>query len=214
MHEPEAMSVSEAYVLGDPAEQRGIDERTWGAGLLPVLIGEPSKDLMRELVRITAGLALSAVYGVALGARGGLESMVRHALTVPLSLAAVVTLAAPSFYILLAHGGSRLAPLPVLAAVRRGVGVCALLLGGLSPAATLLAVSSEGPLAAALYGALGLALAGVLGLRQLIGDLRLALSREDDTPRGSHAAVLGFALFTALLATKIWAGMPLFQGAP
>jgi hypothetical protein len=186
-----------------------------GSGALVLEERRTGPSLSVETKRIARALALATIYGLPLGARGGVASMLEHAVGVVLGLAAVAGFAAPAFYILIAHTGSRLPVLAVVEAVRRCVGTTALVLAGLTPAAALLVVSTEGAHAAAFYGALGLSVAYGLGLRRLLLDLFDALSSQpsadDSHELAGRVAVLGFVAFALLLSVRVWSGtLPLF----
>jgi hypothetical protein len=158
-----------------------------------------------EIRRLGIGLALSAIYGAALGARYGTLAMAVQALGVPLGLLAVAVLGAPAFYILLAHVGHPIDALGLGAAVARATGTAGLVLAGLAPAALLLTMSTEGAIAAGLYGALGLGVGGGLGLRSLRGSLRQQLLAADPgQQRAGRFVILAFVCFAALLAARVW----------
>ncbi len=149
--------------------------------------------------RIAAALALGWIYGAAIGARYGVDSMIVHGLGVAAGMLAVVLFAAPSFFILMAHAGHRANLQGMLDAVSSAVATTGLVLCGLAPAAALLTVSTEGGVAAALFAALGLVVAGVLGLRALHG--ALGASSGGAATRLVGAGFLGFA---GLLAARVW----------
>jgi len=171
--------------------------------------------------RLGVGLGLASLYGLALGTRYGALAMAWHALGVPLGLAASALLAAPAFYILLAHVDFPIDGLAFASSVSRAAATGGLALAGLAPAAALLTASTEGPVAAALYGALGLVVAGSLALRGLHRELSAAWQRSQ-RPGGlaQLLATLGFSLFASLLTARIWwltlpmLGGPMPGGSP
>jgi hypothetical protein len=183
----------------------------WGSdGLEPVraarLLGNGERgSWAAEARRCGSGLALSAIYGAALGARHGTAAMLLQALGVPLGLLSVALLAAPAFYILLAHVGHPVDGLGLAGAVARATATTGLVLAGLAPAAALLTMSTEGTASAALYGVAGLAAAGGLGLGRLRRELRAQL---DPAQPGQHRAgrlvIVAFGCFAALLAARVW----------
>ncbi len=78
----------------------------WAAALLEV------DDDWRALARrVAIGAALSAIYGVALGAREGGLALALHAVGVPSALLAVCALGLPALYIVLALFDAPLAPI-------------------------------------------------------------------------------------------------------
>lgn len=182
----------------------------WTSALLDVSTG--AGGLAR---RALIGAALSATYGVALGARDGGLALLWHALGVPCALVAVCLLGLPALYIVLALFDAPLSPKRALGAAARGCASAGLVLAGLAPLAALYVIGSETTDGAAMAGTLGLALGGLLGLRHLISTLREALRRSDSaTPLVAGAAQLGFAIFAIVLAWRVWAAvLPLVGGA-
>jgi hypothetical protein len=124
---------------------------------------------------------------------------------------AVALFGAVPFYILLAHAGSDLSSSAVSAALVKAIASAAVVLAGIAPATALLVTSTEGEWAAGLYAALGLALAGAIGLRSLCRDL---LGGESCMTVRAQAAVVGFAVFAALLSGRVWWSLlPVLGGA-
>jgi hypothetical protein len=168
----------------------------------------PGEASASEARRFAAGLALTAIYGLALGARFGVPAMAAHAAGVPLALVAVAVLGAPAFYIGLAHTGIDVDGRALVAAVARGVATSGVVLAGLAPALALMAVCCESAAGVAWYGAAGLAVGGLLGLRALYRELPASHSGGARVVRGF------FAVFAALLAARVWwLVLPLFGGA-
>lgn len=183
-----------------------LGSRTTGAGWSASLVAERAGVGWRdEAKRLGLGLGLASLYGAALGARYGVAAMAAQALGVPLGFVAVAALAAPAFYILLAHTGHPVGALGLAAAVSRAIAVAGLVLAAVAPAALLLTVSVEAPLSAALCGLLGLGLGGGLGLRSLFGQLGAELTRAGaERPLAGRLVTAGFACFAALLAARVW----------
>jgi hypothetical protein len=158
-----------------------------------------------EASRLVIGLALASLYGVALGARHGSLAMVVQAVGVPLGFVAVALLAAPAFYILLAHAGHPIGPLGLAAAVSQATATAGLMLAGLAPGAALITVSVEADATAAVYGMLGLVVGGGLGLRCLCRQLGAELQQTAPGQRlAGWMVTVGFACFAALLAMRVW----------
>lgn len=174
----------------------------------------PAPSLSRDWSRLGSGLLLAAVYGLALGARGGGAELLRHALGAPLGLALVAAVAAPSLFVRLALIDAPLRPAQMLAAVSRGTFATGLVLAGLAPAATLLVVSIESARAAAWMSGLGLWLAGGIGLVNVLSALQGALATASGSVRSrAWLAVTIFALLSAALAARAWyAWLPLLAG--
>lgn len=181
----------------------------WAAALLEV------DDDWRALARrVAIGAALSAIYGVALGAREGGLALALHAVGVPSALLAVCALGLPALYIVLALFDAPLAPMEAAAAAARGCASAGLVLAGIAPLCAVYVVGSDTPRGAAFAGGLGLAVGGLLGLRHLIATLRRALARSDSATRlMAGVAQVAFALFAVILAWRIWAALlPLLGG--
>jgi hypothetical protein len=158
-----------------------------------------------DLRRVATGLALAAIYGLAIGARYGVASMAVHAAGAPLALLAVAAFAAPAFYIGIAHANLPVSLETLRGAVARGVATVGLVLAGLAPGALLVTVTTEGGLSAAVIGGLGLLAAGTLGLRHTMRELLLRVSDADPAKR-RRAKLLStvFALFVVVLAARVW----------
>lgn len=177
-------------------------ELSWSAALVAERAGP---GWPAEAARFGVGLALASLYGVALGARHGVAAMAVQAAGVPLGFIAVAALAAPAFYILLAHAGHPVQALGLAAAVSRATALAGVVLAGLAPAAMLLTVSVESLLAAAACGLLGLLVGGGLGLRSLYRQLEVQLAGTGVEQRlASQLVTFGFACFAAVLAGRVW----------
>lgn len=170
--------------------------------------------LGRELSRLGSGLGLAAVYGLALGARGGAVDLIRHALGAPLGVMAVALVAAPSLFVRLALIDAPLRPAQMLAAVAQGAFTTGLVLAGLAPAAAMLVVSIESAPAAAWVSGLGLWLAGAIGLFNLCAALKQGLAGADLRMQSrAFFALAVFALLSCALSARVWcAWLPLLRG--
>lgn len=175
----------------------------------------PSPSLSRDVSRLGSGLLLAAVYGLALGARGGGVELLRHALGAPLGLVVIAAVAAPSLFVRLALLDAPLRAAQMVAAVSRGTFATGLVLAGLAPAAAMLVVSIESARAAAWMAGLGLWLAGGVGLVNVFASLADALAVAQGNVRSrAWLAVTIFALLAAALAARAWyAWLPLLGGA-
>jgi hypothetical protein len=164
--------------------------------------------------RAAVGAGLSALYGVALGARDGAEAIAAHVLGVPAALLAVCALGVPALYIGLALFDAPLSPKAAIAAAVRGCASAGLVLAGLAPLAAVYVVGSDGVEGASMAGTAGLAVGGLLGLRHFSATLREALAKSDSATRLLAAiAQLAFALFAVVLAWRVWAAaLPLIGG--
>jgi hypothetical protein len=167
-----------------------------------------------ELVRLGSGGAMAATYGLALGARDGVASMVQHALFVPLAPLAVCLVAGPAFMIVLALADAPIPPISLARAGARAAGQTGKILVGLAPCVGLFMTTAEEAASGALVGAVGLAASGLVGLYTLKTTMAEAL--EGATPavgRQGRAATVLFILFATALATRIWsAALPVFAG--
>jgi hypothetical protein len=192
-----------------PATQARV---SWTAALL----GEhDAPSLAADLRRMGTGLSLSALYGVAVGARAGGLGLLEHAAAVPLAPLAVAGLGVPALFIVLTLFDAPIDPHATLAAAARGTATTGLVLGGLAPAMALFVTTSSTMFGAAVCAGLGLIAAGVLGLRAF---LRALGARFKDAPDGVRAfsgfALAGFAVFATALAARVWwSVLPIFGGA-
>jgi hypothetical protein len=180
-----------------------------------LLAGEAAPSLSREAARFATGLSLAALYGAALGARGGLTSIAAHAAGVPLAILATSALGVPALYIVLALFDAPIDLARAGSAAARGAASAGLVLAGLAPAAALYVVSSDSEGVARLTGALGLAIGGWLGLSAFRGELGAAVAEAPLAKRAlARLALAGFGVFAVALAVRIWSSvLPLFGGA-
>lgn len=172
-------------------------------------------DARRDLSRLMSGLGLSALYGLALGAHSGGLSLLKHALGAPLGLLVVATVSAPALFVRLALMDAPLRAHHMLAAVAQGTFAAGLVLAGLAPAAAMLVVSIQSPLAAGTLGGLGLLLAGGIGLVNVFLGLDRYLQSGTRTQRGrAWLSIAIFAVLSCALAARTWhSWLPLFGGA-
>jgi len=175
----------------------------------------PQVAVSQELSRLASGLGLSAVYGLALGAREGGLSLLRHGLGAPLGLLVVAGVAAPSLFVRLSLLDAPVRASNMLAAVSRATFAAGIVLAGLSPAMAMLVVSIESPRAAAWMSELGLGLAGSIGLFGLLTELHEALVGASLSLRSRvFVSAFVFALLSCALAARTWgAWLPLLGGA-
>lgn len=168
----------------------------------------------REAVRFATGLGLAALYGLALGVRGGGAGLLAHAVGVPAAILVALGLGVPALYIALALFDAPLALPAVVSAAARSAAAAGLVLAGLGPAAALFVVSSERPGAAALTALAGLVLGGAISLGRLVRELRQDIDRDALPTRAAMLAVLlGFSVFAVAVAARIWwATLPVLRG--
>jgi len=161
--------------------------------------------LSPELGRLAAGLALSAFYGLALGARAGGAELVRTALGVPLVLAVLCAVMMPSLTVLFAILDAPIRASRVLGALGRALSSVGLVLAGLAPGAALLCVSVESRFLATGVAFAGFLLAGGLGLVQLVASLGGALAGAESTVLWKGYLLLaGYSLFAVTLAIRLF----------
>lgn len=165
--------------------------------------------------RAAAGLGLSALYGLALGARQGGKALALHAVGVPFGLLLVVLAAAPSMFVFLSICRTPIHARAIASTTARGLGSAGLLLAGLAPAAALFVVSSETPRAAAGAVTLGLMLGGGVALGRATWEIfRSAVTARAGSILGGMGVALGFATFAVLLAMRVWSAvLPILGGA-
>jgi hypothetical protein len=193
----------------------GYESNVIEANALGMTARTPALSLGRDASRLGSGLLLAAVYGLALGARGGGMELLRHALGAPLGLLVVAIVAAPSLFVRLALIDAPLRATQMVAAISRGTFTTGLVLAGLAPAAAMLVVSIESALAAAWVSGLGLWLAGAIGLVNVFASLGDTLACAEANVRArAWTAVTIFAVLAAALAARSWyAWLPLLRGA-
>lgn len=168
----------------------------------------------QDLSRLGAGLALSAVFGLALGARGGGLDLVRHACGAPLGLLVVSGVVAPSLFVRLSLLDAPLRATQMLSTVARATYGAGLVMAGLAPAMAMLVVSIESPAAAAAMSGLGLALAGGIGMWTLLSDLQQLVAGAPLLLRSRiFCSVAVFAVLACALSARAWyAWLPLLGG--
>jgi hypothetical protein len=171
--------------------------------------------LTPELGRLAAGLALSAFYGLALGARSGGAELVKNALGVPLGLAVLGAVMMPSLTVLFAILDAPVTPSRVLGLLARSLSAVGLVLAGLAPGVALLSVTVESPELAVRVASAGFLLAGALGLMGLGGSLSRVLAQgEPNASAKGHLFLLGYAVFAVMLAARLWSAfVPMLGGA-
>lgn len=194
------------------------DSQVLDGAALELGLRQPSSvteaSVRQDLTRLSAGLALSAVFGLALGARGGGLELLRHALGAPLGLVVVSCVTAPSLFVRLSLLDAPLRATQMLSAVARATFGAGTVLAGLAPAMAMLVVSVESPAAAAWMSGFGLALAGGIGLWTLFADLhRLVAGVPLVLQSRIFCSVAVFAVLACALAARAWyAWLPLLGG--
>lgn len=185
-------------------------------GFAARLTAPPLLTLAPELRRLGAGLALSALYGLALGARESGVELARHALGAPLGLAILGALLTPSLIVLFALFDAPLTPRQLFALLARALSSAGLALAGVAPATALFVVTVEsGDLVSGVARA-GAALAGGLALGQLTISVWARLA---DAPapvrRKARALLLAYGVFVSLLGARLFSVLlPVVGGAP
>ncbi len=178
---------------------------TWATRLLSADQPLSSGEIAR---RAAIGLGLSALYGVALGARLGAGSLLQHALGVPLGLILVAMLGAPSVFVFLSICRAPIDARSIAGSVSRSVASAGILLAGLAPAAALFVVSSESAGAAAGMVVVGLLLGGGVALgRMLLDVMRQAAAGGAESVLGALVVAGGFGLFAIALASRVWGAL-------
>jgi hypothetical protein len=190
--------------------------RTTTAQTFAVLLTlDSTLGLSPELRRFAAGLALSASYGVAVGARDGGSALVRNALGVPLGLAALCAVMLPSLTVLFAILDTPVGASRVLGALARAAASVGLVLAGLAPGVAMLSVSVESPDLARAVAGVGLVLAGALGLVLLAASFGGSLAEaERRAANKGYLLLAGYAVFTLLLGARLFGlFVPVLGGA-
>ena len=182
-------------------------------GRLAELLGDDG-GWREAAMRIGAGLALSAGFGLALGARDGGSGLFVHALGVAAAPAGVVVFGVPALYIVLAVFDAPVSALGLARSTGRGAAALGMVLAGLAPLTALYGVSASDPLWGAIAGFLALVLGGVVGLGQFHGSLQRQL--EAAAPAARLAMMVSaavFGLMATIAAARIWLALvPSFGG--
>jgi hypothetical protein len=167
-----------------------------------------------ELGRLAAGLSLSALYGLALGARSGGAELLRNALGVPLGLVVLGLVMMPSLTVLFAILDAPVTPTRVLSSLGRALSSVGLVLAGLAPGVALLCVTVESGELAERVARLGFFLAGGLGLAGLWAQYSSLLAgAESSVARKARLFLLGYAVFAVMLAARLWSAfVPMLGG--
>ena len=196
-----------------PATERPRRRNTHGSWTAELLDPE-FRSLAGELSRGITGLALSALFGLALGTRAGGSAFLANAAGVPIGIAIICAVSVPSVLVFLTLFRVPTSMPLALSVVSRAAARAGLVLAGLAPAVALFAVTSEGIGPARLIGAIALTCGGAV----LIGQLALGLGRGLSSAPMSRRAIApltlaGFALMTAVFALRVWSGAIPFFGA-
>lgn len=188
-----------------PSDTLG-ETRELGRGLFELEFSGKAQEARRFL----AGLALSASYGLALGARSGALSMAEHAVGVPLAFVAVALIGGPAFFVALAHAGVEVSAFALGGSLAAGTATAGLVLAGVAPTMLLLSVTCESGLSVALYAVLGLSAAAYLGAKSMFAEL----SRQPGSSElGARLPRLAFGLFSGILCSRVWwSGLPTLGG--
>ncbi|MDF3068079.1 MAG: hypothetical protein K0R38_3680 [Polyangiaceae bacterium] len=196
----------ESQVFEGGALGLGLGERE------PSALSEVS--VRRDLNRLATGLGLSALFGLALGARGGGFELLRHAAGAPLGLLVVAGVVAPSLFVRLSLLDAPLRATQMLSAVARATHGAGLVLAGLAPAMAMLVVSIESAAAAAWMSGAGLALAGSIGMWTLLSDLHQLVAGAKLVLRTRvFGSVAVFMVLACALSARAWyAWLPLLGG--
>jgi hypothetical protein len=168
-----------------------------------------------ELRRVAAGLSLSALYGLAIGARAGGVELLRNAFGVPLALVVSALVVVPSLTVSFAILDVPVDASRVLGAIGRALASVGLVLAGLAPGVLLLCLSVESRVLVHDIAFGGICLAGGLGLVQLVATLVGSLvGAERAVARKGYLLLAGHALFAAILAVRLVASfVPALGGA-
>ncbi len=185
-----------------------------------VLLGDgpegASGSFLEDARRFGAALALSALYGLAIGTREGGMSILKHAAAVPLAPLAVAGLGVPALFIVLTLFDAPVDPPAAVKAAARGAATTGLVLGGLAPAMALFVTTSSTRIGAAFSAGLGLILAGIFGLRAFLGAIGVPLGRASAGVKTiSGLSLACFAIFATALSARVWwSTLPIFGGTP
>jgi hypothetical protein len=173
-----------------------------GAGLLA---GASSSSWADEARRLAAATSLAAVFGAAVGLRHGGLALVSGAVGAPLGILAVTGLAVPALVIMLSLANAPVEAKDLARATSRAATKAGLFLAGVSPAAALFVVTVEDAITVSIVGFGALLLSGVIAAGSFWGDMKpLLASAPPPTRRLMRIALVGFIVFAAVLATRVW----------
>jgi hypothetical protein len=176
-----------------------------------LLLPGPERTWTDELRRVATAGALSSTYGLALGIRGGMGSMLHHALSVPVAPLAVCLFATPAFVILLSLADASIRPLGLARAASRAFAHTGLILAGIAPCVALFMATADEPESGAIVGGIGLLAAGLVGLRAFSSEMASALEKPS---KRVWLATVVFMLFATALSWRIWSvSLPALGGA-
>jgi hypothetical protein len=199
-----------------PAGTGAEDENATDGWSTKLVLAEKDAPTLELARRLFAGLALSSLYGLAIGARQGGRALVEHAFGVPLGLLLVILVGAPSVFVFLSLCKAPIDARELLALAASGIGNAGLVLAGLAPAALLFVVSSDRPHTAAGTVIVGLFIGGGVALARTMWGILRSATREFTVGSvlGSFVVASGFTVFAVTLAARVWwAVLPVLGGA-
>jgi len=185
-----------------------------GTWIEPRAFAEPqAHGAAEDARRLLSGLALSAVFGLALGLRSGGFGLVEHALGVPAGLCAMGLLGVPPLYVLLTLFDAPLSLSEITSTVVRALASIGLVLAGLAPAVALLTVTIRSPHVASTAAQAALALASVIGGAPLLLRVFEKLGGASLKLKGG-LLLCGFAVFAGAVSARTWqALLPILSGS-
>jgi len=176
-------------------------ERGWSAELLASVDASSAR---RVFAQGATGIGLSALYGLALGARDGGSALLTDALSVPFALVAVCALGIPALFIAFAFLDAPIEPKEMAMATSRALATTGLVLAGLAPAAALFVVTTEGRVAAILIACVGLLFGALVAFRAILIDTLRRMTRAPaPTQLAAFGACLLFGGFALLLSLRV-----------
>ncbi len=167
--------------------------------------GASESVVAREMLRVVSGLSLSAIFGAAIGARGGFASALIHAMRTPVVVAAVVALAVPALWVGVTYFGGKLAPSQVARLAGIVTAKIGLLLAGFAPIALLYVATSDSVFSRSAVALVPLAVGAIFGVRDAAN--RVWDNTTGDV-NGTNAlgvvAVIGaYSLFALVLGLRL-----------
>jgi hypothetical protein len=169
----------------------------------PALAEVGAGSVAQEGRLLLGGLFLSALFGLALGARMGGTALLQHALGVPAGLCAMGLLGVPPLYVLLTLFDAPISLSELASGFGRALASVGGVLGGLAPAVAWWVVTIESPEVAALTARLGLALSCAIGGAPLLLRVFEKLGGSALKLKGS-LLLCGFALFSGAVSARTW----------
>ncbi|MFO0696209.1 MAG: hypothetical protein U0230_21775 [Polyangiales bacterium] len=164
-----------------------------------------SPDVREALFRLSSGLGLAWLFGLALGAGHPSASWPAWALGIAAGPLACVAAGLPSLLVLLTLFDVRISLAELFDAAARGIATTGMLLAGLAPLVLLYVGTARDSVATDLVASVSLGAAGLAGLSATIRAVLAVARAEGETSKAALSFLsAGYAVFAALLLGRLW----------